>query len=329
MNKELLIASSQVALISLIDEIGKFTYFAGKTDVVTPRSEVLELLLSFKKEGTDERGRLAELFRYFPSAQQNISLSKEFLIDIIEQADLLAEGVRERHSRELLDSDISRKRLDSLFQNIKINDSHNNSSNGFSYPLRAMSADSIFPKDKNKIIPKNLDESKSEYQNLYSSLLDGLKQIPSSHKQSWQLWLDHFDSLWQSITSSVPSYHTLDSDVSLYDHSRVRAAIATAIWRWCHENKTDSKESFLLQSQESWEKDKFLLIQGDFFGIQNFIFAGGSETNKKSAKLLRGRSFQVSLFSELAALKVLQKCALPSTSQVINAAGKFLIIAPF
>lgn len=43
---------------------------------------------------------------------------------------------------------------------------------------------------------------------------------------------------------------------------------------------------------------------------------------------MRGRSALVSLLCELAALKVLDALALPPTAQVVNAAGKFLIVAP-
>lgn len=119
-------------------------------------------------------------------------------------------------------------------------------------------------------------------------------------------------------------------DVSLYDHSRVTAALATALWRFHHEkNQTDDNARKQLGDQaESWQEKKFLLIQGDFFGIQDFIFANGGETNKRAAKLLRGRSFYVSLLTECAAFKVLDILDLPSTSQVINAAGKFMIVAP-
>ena len=77
-----------------------------------------------------------------------------------------------------------------------------------------------------------------------------------------------------------------------------------------------------------WDEEKLLLIQGDFFGIQEFIFATGGETQRRAAKLLRGRSFYVSLLTECAALAILDRLALPPTSQVINAAGKFLIVAP-
>ena len=92
--------------------------------------------------------------------------------------------------------------------------------------------------------------------------------------------------------------------------------------------QTDDAAIARLRSQSDWDEEKILLIQGDFFGIQSFIFAAGRETNKKAAKLLRGRSFQVSLFAELAALRVLDACALPPTAQILNAAGKFMIVAP-
>ena len=107
------------------------------------------------------------------------------------------------------------------------------------------------------------------------------------------------------------------------------AALAAALWRW-HEvhGKTGTSDAEQLRDRSDWEEQKILLIQGDFFGIQNFIFASGSQTNKHATKLLRGRSFQVSLFAELAALKILEACELPPISQVLNAVGKFMIVAP-
>ncbi len=101
------------------------------------------------------------------------------------------------------------------------------------------------------------------------------------------------------------------------------------MWRWHIENEALSESHIQgLKSRNDYDEEKFLLVQGDFFGIQSFIFAEGSESNKNSAKLLRGRSFYVSLLSELAALKVLDALDLPSTSQITNAAGKFIILAP-
>ncbi|MCX8018371.1 MAG: type III-A CRISPR-associated protein Cas10/Csm1, partial [Rhodocyclaceae bacterium] len=160
-----------------------------------------------------------------------------------------------------------------------------------------------------------------------------LDTIPRSHRGQWPLWLDHFDSAWLAFTHAIPSATNRDvvPDVSLYDHSKAVAALAVALWRWHHEHgKVGADATARLADPErpDWDDPKLLLIQGDFFGIQDFIFANGGATQKHAHKLLRGRSFQVSLLAELAALRLLEALQLPSTSQIINAAGKFLIVAP-
>ncbi len=167
------------------------------------------------------------------------------------------------------------------------------------YPRAPLNPHSIFP------------GSDVASPDLWQAFLAGLQQIPQAHRNHWPLWLDHFDTLWQSVAHAVPSTH--NADVYLYDHSNTTAALATAL---------------CLRRDASDDDKEILLIQGDFFGIQNFIFAAGSATNRRAAKILRGRSFHVSLFAEVAALKVLETCALPPTAQIQNAAGKFLIIAP-
>src|SRR5699024_767501 len=102
-----------------------------------------------------------------------------------------------------------------------------------------------------------------------------------------------------------------------------------ALWRWhLEKGRFSDEDKQKLKTRKDWEEHKFLLIQGDFFGIQEFIFADGSQTRKNAVRMLRGRSFQVSLFTELAALRILDALELPSTSQITNAAGKFLIVAP-
>ena len=145
------------------------------------------------------------------------------------------------------------------------------------------------------------------------------------------MWVDHFDSLWLTCAHAVPAAAAFGvrPEVSLYDHSRTAAALAAALWRW-HEahGRTDATAATALKTRADFGEAKFLLVQGDFFGIQEFIFASGGQTRKQAAKLLRGRSLQVSLFTETAALRILDGLGLPPTSQVINAAGKFLIVAP-
>ncbi|MEO6322289.1 MAG: type III-A CRISPR-associated protein Cas10/Csm1 [Polaromonas sp.] len=201
----------------------------------------------------------------------------------------------------------------------------------YRYPLKALSPKSIFPVKRDGYEPKDNEPARAEYAALWQDFLKSLEAIPPSHRHNWSLWLDHFDTAWQTFTHAIPSATAfgIKPDVSLYDHSKTAAALATALWRWhAAKEQTGPAAAAGLKDRSDWSVEKFLLIQGDFFGIQDFIFAEGSQTNKAAAKLLRGRSFQVSLFTELAALKVLDALALPPTSQITNAAGKFLIVAP-
>ena len=202
------------------------------------------------------------------------------------------------------------------------------------YPLAALSPTAIFPQKREQCEPGEDGKAQAEYKTLWNEFLAALESIPKAHRSNWPLWLDHFDTAWMTFTHAIPAATAFGTkpEVSLYDHSKTTAALATALWRWHEaEGKTDSVAARGLAKGNFGEDvhiDKLLLIQGDFFGIQDFIFSEGSQTNKAAAKLLRGRSFQVSLFTELAALKVLDALSLPPTSQITNAAGKFLIVAP-
>jgi CRISPR-associated protein Csm1 len=198
----------------------------------------------------------------------------------------------------------------------------------YRYALKPMTVESLFPQKKADCQPKDNKAAQTEYGALWQDFRNGLELIPKAHRSNLSLWLDHFDTLWQVFTHAIPAatvssiHKNIKSDVSLYDHSKTTAALAVALWRYHRETGQETGKL------EDWDTNKFLLVQGDFFGIQDFIFASGGETRKRAAKLLRGRSFYVSLLMECAALKIMEALGLPATSQVTNAAGKFLIVAP-
>jgi CRISPR-associated protein Csm1 len=213
------------------------------------------------------------------------------------------------------------------------------------YSLAPLSPQAIFPVQAKDIENNDKSSAQKQYLDLWNAFLQGLADIPRSYRSNLPLWLDHFESLWLTFTHSIPSATAgiggrVRPDVSLYDHSKTTAALAVALWRYHldlgHSAETvreqlrvqwDKARSSTPEAVKAWEEEKFLIVQGDFFGIQDFIFTQGAQTQKRAAKLLRGRSFYVSLLTELAALKVLDALDLPSISQVVNAAGKFLIVA--
>jgi CRISPR-associated protein Csm1 len=262
-----------------------------------------------------------------------------FLQWIVATADRLTSGFeREEFDRYNQEKDEDRKGLDhfssrllTLFEQVRLDSSQPSNVLSKRYPLKALSCSALFPVSAHQCELPNRDRAKSEYTTLWDGFVRSLERIPSSHRSNWALWLDHFDSLWLAFTHAIPSATAFNvrPEVSLYDHSRTVAALAVALWRWHSDRgRTDEAAVRMLRERNDYDEWKFLLIQGDFFGIQQFLFASGGDTRRNAAKLLRGRSAQVALFTELAALRLLDELALPPTSQVLNAAGKFLIVAP-
>ncbi|MDL1866482.1 type III-A CRISPR-associated protein Cas10/Csm1 [Betaproteobacteria bacterium PRO4] len=238
-----------------------------------------------------------------------------------------AEGITPTHKNRF------QARMVTLFEQITLNGQSAKNKFEHVYPLQALNPQAIFPANRSVAEPDSDQAAKAEYAALWQQFLQALATIPKSHRKNWPLWLDHFDSAWLTFTQAIPSATNrgVVPDVSLYDHSKAVAALATALWRWhAATGNTGADALAKLKDPErpDWNEPKLLLVQGDFFGIQQFIFAEGAQTQKHAHKLLRGRSFQVALLAEMAALRLLDALQLPSTSQIINAAGKFLIVAP-
>lgn len=266
-----------------------------------------------------------------------------FLDWVIATADRVASGFeREDFEDETKDSSKDkgyiRTRLLSLLEEVSLDgrEKFHREDLQKGHVLEPFCAASIFPTALAQIEASNLNTAIGEYRHLWEAFTaalapDSVNAIPAAFRKNWPLWIDVFDTAWLTYTQNIPSATAfgVKPDVSLYDHSKTTAALATALWRWHEEmGRTNAAATVALRTGSEKNVKKFLLVQGDFFGIQNFIFSEGSETNRQSTKVLRGRSFYVSLLTELAALRVLEALHLPSTSQIINAAGKFLIVAP-
>ncbi len=243
---------------------------------------------------------------------------------IIAIADRISSGFdraefEDKYNKEIGVKDYKKTRLITIFEGLSIENTRKSDSledYQYRYPLKELSPKNIFPE-------KGDSESASEeYRELFSNFIFALERL--SHKENIPLWFEHFDSLFMIYASHIPAATVgfVVPDVSLYDHSRTTSAIASALYRYHKET-----ESLTTEAIKDYETKKFVLISGDFYGIQDFIFTAGGSTGKASAKLLRGRSFYVSLLSELAADMLCRELALPMTSVILNAAGKFTILA--
>ncbi len=377
-----LVASSRVALASLLHDLGKFAERA-RIEIDRERLETWKQLDCPHWDGRPTHIHVAyttagfmaiehllparDLLMAEPFARPEGRDADDSLINaaarhhkpdtflqwIIATADRLASGFeRETFDAYNVAPDDEQKRLNhyttrqwTLLEGIG-RDAHAQTPPAWRYPLKAFAPGSIFPERASSCEQGDKARAQEEYRALWDAFKEGLVAIPASHRASLPLWLDHFESLWLTYTHAIPSATAgiggpVRPDVSLYDHSKTTAALAVALWRYHVDQGHDpcaTRDALRLQWDQEraaspeaavvWDEPKFLLIQGDFFGVQKFIFAEGGLTQRHAAKLLRGRSFYVSLLTELAALKVLEALGLPATSQVVNAAGKFLVVAP-
>ncbi|GAA6748061.1 type III-A CRISPR-associated protein Cas10/Csm1 [Thermus brockianus] len=149
--------------------------------------------------------------------------------------------------------------------------------------------------------------------------LKGLVQAPALSPEGLLLGLA---AALQETLSLVPADTQSEPDVSLYDHLRLTAAIAHALWLYHGGNP----------SVEALRQDgeKFLLAVGDMGGIQGHIYRiAGAETGVGGiAKRLRARSLEVSLAGEAMALGLLFRVGLTPLNRILGAGGKFYLLLP-
>lgn len=232
----------------------------------------------------------------------------------------------EDYNKEIKVQDYKKTRLLTIFEGISTDGKwkeDNLNAYLYRYPLKELSPENIFPVDREDYRLLDSTRASEEYKDLFLNFVGALEFL--EHKKNVPLWFEHFDSLFMIYASHIPAatVGNVVPDVSLYDHSKTTAALASAVYLYHLQNNSMEVENI-----KDYADKKFLIVNGDFYGIQNFIFTEGGSTNKAAAKLLRGRSFAVSLITELAADMLCREIGLTTCSIITNAAGKFSIIAP-
>ena len=246
---------------------------------------------------------------------------------IIAFADHLSSGLDRKHYDELqIEKDVKKfrqVRLKPIFEEIRL-EKHNYAEDKFLYTLASFIPENIFPKEKFFYQELTDKKAKQEYIKLWEDFIGDFKKIRHT---SFDNFFNAIKSLLERYTWCIPSA-TIKTvpDVSLYDHLTTTAAIATALFRY-YEAKDLLKKCTLNYLAHNTE-EPFVFIVGDFSGIQRFIFDRGGSANKYAAKILRAKSFFVSLATEIATYMCVKTFGLNPASVITTAAGKFLVLAP-
>ncbi len=171
-------------------------------------------------------------------------------------------------------------------------------------------SDTIFPQDS----ASQIEES---YRHLWEELKQDLKLIKKISDPG--AYLITMLYLMKRYTLLVPSasYKSVP-DISLYDHSRIAAAIAACLR---HEELDEILNE--VSSEDVQAKPRFILVNGDISGIQRFLY---TITSKGALKGLRGRSFYLQMLSETVAKFILRELGYPLTNLIYCGGGHFYLL---
>ncbi len=330
-----------IALAGLLHDVGKFGQRAG----LEKDEGNLQLYCPFRKEGgyfthqhalytakiideLEKMGVLSKKILQNPLFKGDDSFintaamhhKPETLLQwIVAIADRVASGFERETFEEYNQSDEKKNYLQSrLF--VPFAEFESREENPYRYKLQKINAANLVLDLKDKIEPQDNKHAKEEYAALYEAFIEDAKKIKPGNL------LAKIESLLEVYTTFIPSATAFGTkpNVSLFDHMKATSAFAVALYKY---HKKDVENTLDINTADEWKKKKFLVVVGDFFGIQKFIFSSSVENNKALAKTLRGKSAMVSLITELATLKIVQKLELASTSVIQNVAGKFMIVA--
>ncbi|NCO18613.1 type III-A CRISPR-associated protein Cas10/Csm1 [bacterium] len=162
----------------------------------------------------------------------------------------------------------------------------------------------------------------------YRVLWDGFKadftRLCREGTGSVRLFTEGLLGLLERYTWAIPS-STIDiPDISLFDHTRVTAAIAA-----CGHASLGAAGGLADEGRvRDRSEPRYRVVAGDLSGIQKAIFKLASEGVSGLARTLRARSFYLGALTDAAALWLLHDLGLPSCCRLQAAGGRFLLLVP-
>lgn len=239
---------------------------------------------------------------------------------LVAEADNLAAGERKEDVDEI-QQDFSFELyipLYSIFNKIGDRSAENAFRAYRAFDLRKQTKEIPFPSSPEPLKP-------ADYRALLQSFEEGLREGPTSDR------VQHLLNLLEAVFSFVPSETAFKEgdprtypDVSLFDHLKITAAVASCLYQFFRSHgKTPG--------QLSWEEiadrteRRYLLVAGDFSGVQDFIY---TVSYRAALKGLRARSFYLELLLEHAIAELLELFDLSRANVIFAGGGNVFLLVP-
>lgn len=170
---------------------------------------------------------------------------------------------------------------------------------------------------------ESVSNAESFYQQIIPEITDHLKGISLD-----SAYLNSLLTVLEADLTYVPSSTAKKelSDISLYDHLKLTAALSLCIEAYVNEAKISDLKSYLCTSAEkAYQEEMFLLYSMDMSGIQSFIYTISSEG---ALKALRARSFYLEFLMEHLIDELLDNLELTRTNLIYSGGGHSYLLLP-
>ncbi|MBD3214983.1 MAG: type III-A CRISPR-associated protein Cas10/Csm1 [Candidatus Lokiarchaeota archaeon] len=334
----------QLILSSLLHDIGKLGFRAGE------RGSHEDIGRTFLSQFEDYFEEVVSLISMHHRHEIEKLFEKEGFqkLKVLIIADWLASTERIGLTQK---EEISKIGLSPIFSKLSIYEQEESGEETFYYPGNQIQlkddCEEIFPKPKDQVKPnieRNFEDNWNTFQEHFHNIY--------TYTQDFDALFDFLLNLLQTHFKFIPSAaYKVEPDISLFDHSKIVCAFCAALETYftMHNYDGDAKnkvlnnlgcllknlyldeENIMHEIENNTEKSDlyqthkyFTLIHGDFSGIQDFIHR---ITSKYAMKTLKGRSFFLSLLTDVLAEYVVEKLELPKANIIFAGGGHFYILA--
>ena len=275
-----------------------------------------EFLKQFLNDEEESKVLLRCVKNHHASNLRNAKLIENDLAYIVYEADNIAAGM-DRRNIEGEDKGFDAKMpLGSVF-NIFGGMSKTNGNNKFF--LRGMNPKENFNYPTTDDILASSDKYKDLVSELESNFIRGNLNEMSSNELL---------RIYEDVASFVPSSTNKEEvcDISLFIHSKITAAVATAMKHYFDANDIRDYRSKCFEDNKAFrDANAFMLVSGDVSGIQDFIYTIPS---KGALKSLRGRSFYLEILLENFIDELIECLGLTRANVLYSGGGHFYLLAP-
>lgn len=262
---------------SLLHDVGKVVHRTGDSH------SHAESGYAFLKEqtGLDDAEILQQVRFHHAAELKNAGLAQNSLAYITYIADNIASAT-DRRTSDAQGYGFSRDLpLDSIFNLLNGNDEH------MKYAPKVLDGSINYP------ALRSIKYDETFYSRCLDNIRDSVKGI--DHNEAY---INSLLEVLEANLTYVPSSTSREevADISLFDHSKLTAALGCCIWEYLNaQGVTDYRERLFTQAASFYQEKAFLLYSIDISGIQDFIY---SIADDGALKALRARSFYLELLME-------------------------------